>query len=196
LLAGASRREAEQSLNIHFAQQSAKTLAFFAGPELEQKLEKLMDLMAHKNFDRDLGKMVELLVDAELKRYQDKIEKAQLAAKDEQLDKVRGIQKQESGQTINVERGKKKAADRRHRAQGRNRYIPRETRRLVWAKYQGECSYKDPLSGKKCGSKHGIQIDHQHPISKGGAKELKNLTLLCATHNRWKGNRQLPTPVQ
>jgi len=34
-----------------------------------------------------------------------------------------------------------------------------------------------------------MDADHVTAWSKGGSTELKNLTMLCQTHNRAKGNR-------
>jgi hypothetical protein len=140
LLAGASRRKAEQSLNIHFAQPSARTLGFSASPELEQ---------------------------------------------------VRCIQKPEDSHPAGADLQEENAAEHRRGVRNRNRYIPRKTRRLVWAKYKGECNYKDPLSGKKCESKHAVQVDHKLALAKGGDHRPENLTLLCSGHNSWKGARQV-----
>jgi hypothetical protein len=172
LVAGSSRREAEQNLNIHFAQTSSRTLSLQAGPELLEKIEKLMDLMAHKNFGRDFGKMVGLLVDQELSKY----EKLN-TPKDLMIPKP------------DVQKAQRSLSDR-------SRYIPRRIKSLVWTKQKGKCSFKDPLTGKTCESSHGVQIDHRHPVSRGGTNEHQNLTLLCAGHNQWKGNRILSMPDQ
>lgn len=173
MVAGNSRREAEQNLNSHFAQPSVKTLSFQAGQELLEKIEKLMDLMAHKNFDRDLGRMVEILVDQKLSRYEKRSTPKNILS---------AIPETEIDQTSN------KSVP--------SRSIPRKVKSLVWAKQQGKCSFKDFLTGRTCDSTHGIQIDHRHPISKGGANDLQNLTLLCASHNKWKGSRILLTPPE
>lgn len=162
LVSGQSRREAEQSLNTHFAQSSMKTLNFEANPALLQRIEKLMDLMAHKNFDRDLGTMIEILVEQELAKYEKKL----------------GSPKNEK---LNTRFPTKET-----------RYLPQKTKSLVWANHQGRCTYKDPATGRICGSKHGIQVDHQTPFSQGGTGEIQNLTLLCASHNQWKRNRRVP----
>jgi hypothetical protein len=172
LVSGSSRREAEQNLNIHFAQPSAKTLSFQAGQELLKKVEKLMDFMAYKNFDRDLGKMVELLVDQELSKHE-----KQSTPKDGLIPQP-DVRKDQPSSAVP------------------SRQIPHKIKSLVWTKDKGKCSLKDPITGKTCRSSHGVQIDHRHPISRGGTNKLQNLALLCASHNRWKGNRILPMAHQ
>lgn len=46
------------------------------------------------------------------------------------------------------------------------------------------CSYIDPLTGRRCGSQHLLQIDHIRPVYAGGGNEAENLRALCAAHNR------------
>ncbi len=48
------------------------------------------------------------------------------------------------------------------------------------------CSYRDPLTGKICNSRHFLQIDHIKSVSRGGGNELTNLQVLCGRHNRFK----------
>ncbi|MBX3019785.1 MAG: HNH endonuclease [Bdellovibrionaceae bacterium] len=54
------------------------------------------------------------------------------------------------------------------------------------------CRYRDPRSGKICGSRRYLQIDHIHPISDGGTSAPANLQPLCGAHNRW---RSAPPPA-
>ena len=44
-----------------------------------------------------------------------------------------------------------------------------------------ECSW--------CGSTEDLQIDHKHPVSKGGSSALGNLHSLCGGCNKFKGSR-------
>lgn len=68
----------------------------------------------------------------------------------------------------------------------RTRNIPSATRREIWHRDAGKCQYLDPLTGKRCGSGHKLQVDHIHPYSLGGSHDPSNLQLLCGAHNRWK----------
>ncbi len=65
-----------------------------------------------------------------------------------------------------------------------------EIEREVFRKYQC-CSFKDPVTGRTCGSKHLLQIDHIVPRALGGKDEITNLRLLCAEHNRLEAIREL-----
>jgi hypothetical protein len=52
------------------------------------------------------------------------------------------------------------------------------------------CQHKDPLTGKHCGSRWHLQLDHIQPVWAGGADEAHNLRVLCGTHNRDRYRQQ------
>ena len=70
------------------------------------------------------------------------------------------------------------------RSRARSRGIPAAVKRQVWTRDQGCCSYVDGASGRRCASRHLLQIDHVVPYALGGSAEVDNLRLLCAAHHR------------
>ena len=66
----------------------------------------------------------------------------------------------------------------------RSRYIPVAVKREVWRRDQGRCSYVDRHSGRRCGSRYRLEIDHIVPFALGGASELFNLRLRCGAHHK------------
>ncbi len=64
------------------------------------------------------------------------------------------------------------------------RAIPAAVKREILQRAGGRCRYVDPRTGRRCASRHLMQIDHVLPYSLGGAAEPDNLRLLCAAHNR------------
>ncbi|MDE0026380.1 MAG: hypothetical protein OXP69_18375, partial [Spirochaetaceae bacterium] len=66
----------------------------------------------------------------------------------------------------------------------RSRYIPVAVKREVWRRDQGRCSYVDPHSGRRCGSRYRLEIDHVVPFALGGRTELFNLRVRCRAHHR------------
>ena len=64
------------------------------------------------------------------------------------------------------------------------RAIPAAVRREVWQRDGGRCSYVDPRTGRRCASRHLLEIDHRVPYARGGGAEHANLRLLCAAHHR------------
>ena len=63
-------------------------------------------------------------------------------------------------------------------------YSGGRARREVWRRDQGCCTYVAPHSGRRCGSRYRLEIDHIKPFALGGATELSN------------GQAPLPCPPQ
>ena len=72
----------------------------------------------------------------------------------------------------------------------RSRAIPAAVRRQVWERDRGCCSYVDRASGRRCGSRHLLEIDHVVPYALGGSAEPDNLRLLCVAHHRHRHRRR------
>lgn len=53
------------------------------------------------------------------------------------------------------------------------------------------CAYTDPRTGRVCGSRHLAQIDHIHPVHRGGDADFRNLRVLCAFHNRFRYRKEI-----
>ena len=64
-------------------------------------------------------------------------------------------------------------------------------RRLVLQKAEGGCEFCDPLTGRRCGSRDRIQIDHVQPKAIGGTDDIENLRALCQRHNLYMAERDL-----
>lgn len=62
-------------------------------------------------------------------------------------------------------------------------------RRFVFQRDQGRCQYQSPFSGKLCGSRRQIEVDHVRPLALGGADTPENLRCLCRNHNQWRARR-------
>ncbi len=61
--------------------------------------------------------------------------------------------------------------------------IPAATRRAAFQNAQGKCEYRDPQTGRVCGSREQVQLDHKLPRALGGMHDLKNIRCLCRQHN-------------
>ena len=80
------------------------------------------------------------------------------------------------------------AAAKPIRSSGRS--IPAAVRREVWRRDQGCCSYVDRHTGRRCGSRFFLELDHIVPVARGGAAEPGNLRLRCAAHHRYRHGRR------
>jgi 5-methylcytosine-specific restriction endonuclease McrA len=70
----------------------------------------------------------------------------------------------------------------------RTRAIPARFRHELALATTRTCQYRDPETGRPCGSRKNLQIDHRQPYSKGGSHKTENLTYLCRSHNLRKGS--------
>ncbi|MGZ3652903.1 MAG: HNH endonuclease [Bdellovibrionota bacterium] len=155
---GKSKREAEKVFQNHFGgprNDASEKLVIHASAETLAKIEELKGLYAHQNFDGDISKLFELMLDVSLKE----------AKKKRTEEPARPVHKPSRPQS---------------------RHIPRRVRREVWRNANHECSYVDPVTGRKCGSKHALELDHVQEWSRGGTHDPENLRLLCSAHNKFR----------
>ena len=137
--------------------------------------------MAHQNYERRYDKIFQKVVDMALER---------LDPEEREMRREMKIQKQvekklSPQQTLLSEltpTSEQKSPPRNEHS--RNRHIPQSIRDKVWVRDHGECQYQDPKTGRVCGSKHGVQLDHIKPYSAGGEHTPQNLRLLCGPHNQ------------
>ena len=67
-----------------------------------------------------------------------------------------------------------------------SRYISAKIRKQVWLRDEGRCTYTCSQTKRRCNSQHFLQVDHIQPYALGGSHEIKNLRLLCASHNQYR----------
>ncbi len=72
-----------------------------------------------------------------------------------------------------------------------SQYISVHTKRQIWKKDHGKCSFVDPISKHRCNSRFRLEIDHIMPKALGGSNEPTNLRLVCRAHNQWAAIKQL-----
>jgi hypothetical protein len=149
-----------------------KTLVqFVADVELMGMLEELKHLLAHQNFEGRMDVLIKKTASIALKKLKPKQEPAP--------SKARQVAEEIPTEKTNVTPAPGK----------RSRYIPAAERKMVLLRDQNGCTYRDPKSGRVCGSKYGLQFDHLTPFSRGGSHESQNLTLRCGAHNRFRAER-------
>lgn len=140
------------------------------------KYNRLMDILAHTNFERSYEVLFEKLADMALEKI-DPVKKFEQSKPqdDHPSRKAESETKTNDAPILGA-----------HKVIQRGRHIPAVNRREVFANFDQGCDFSDPVTGKRCGSTHGLQTDHFVEFSTGGGHEVKNLRLLCGPHNRFR----------
>jgi 5-methylcytosine-specific restriction endonuclease McrA len=151
-------------------------IQFVASSELMDKLEELKHLLAHQNFEGRMDILIEKLADIALKKLRPASSPAPgMIATGRKV----ATRSQTDALKLNPMRTKKL----------RSRYIPAQIRKQVLLRDQSGCTYQDPKTGRVCGARHGLQLDHLTPFSWGGEHSVDNLALRCGAHNRFRAEQ-------
>jgi 5-methylcytosine-specific restriction endonuclease McrA len=58
----------------------------------------------------------------------------------------------------------------------------------VWERDEGRCAFVG-TTGKRCNSKHQLELNHLEPFAMGGASTVENLALACRRHNQHQARK-------
>lgn len=61
--------------------------------------------------------------------------------------------------------------------------IPAAIRRFVIQRDEGKCTFTHAKTGRVCGSRYQVEVDHRKPVACGGDNSVENLRCLCRKHN-------------
>jgi hypothetical protein len=147
---------------------------------LKVKMDHLRFYFSHINPDMTYLNLIEHLTERALLRIEHKNSKGQKFL-DEAEKNNSGNSSEPSGSVNRVKEPLRSSQTQQN--------IPSVLRHAIWLRDGGVCSFKDPHTGKICGGRYQVQVDHIHPRMAGGEHKLENLQLLCADHNRKKGGR-------
>jgi len=136
--------------------------------ELQSKMKRAREILSSINPKFTDTEILEYLLNDFLKR-KDPLQKAKRA----------------KTKTIN----KRTAEPQRTSSRRSRKAIPASIQHQVWLRDEGRCQYRDQETGRECGSKHRLQIDHVKPVAFAGTNEPKNLRLLCQKHNLYNAER-------
>jgi len=144
---------------------------FTAHEELMAKLDRIRSLASHRlPANATLEQLLDFMADVVLEREDPE---ARQARRDARVAKRGAMAKRWMV-------GKSAVSDN-------PRQIPTRVRDEVFVRDK-RCTYVSP-GGKRCNSTHVLQVDHIHPVARGGASTIDNLRLLCAHHNRLESER-------
>lgn len=135
--------------------------------DLVQKLDKIKDLMSHKNPNMTDQELIEIMADALLEKI-DPFEKAK------RLD----LRRQKSASKNDSKHEGEEFVRSLPTSEVKSRYIPAAMKTEVYLRDHGKCAHLN------CDSTKFLEYDHIEPIALGGETTAKNLRLLCRAHNQ------------
>ena len=142
--------------------------------ECQRGLEQLASLLSHVDPRMTVGQLVGRLVREALDRHDPSRRRPRTGSRP-------AVSATSTAQTRPGCDGHAAPAPK-SRASGRA--IPAAVKREVWQRDRGRCRYVDPHTGRRCTSRHLLQIDHVLPYTLGGGSDPGNLRLLCHAHHR------------
>jgi hypothetical protein len=66
-----------------------------------------------------------------------------------------------------------------------SRYIPREVKRAVWKRDEGQCAFLSS-EGRRCAERTFLELHHVQPYAKQGPATVENISLRCWRHNQYE----------
>jgi 5-methylcytosine-specific restriction endonuclease McrA len=143
---------------------------FLANKEFIERYEEVRALLSQRLSSTSFENVFEALMNDFLERHSPSNRKARRDKKGTENQKTSPASRQPL------------ALNRAH-AKPHSRRIPAAVWDAVFARDKGRCTYVG-RTGRRCGSKQALQVDHIKPFARGGANAASNLRLLCAKHNR------------
>jgi len=135
--------------------------------ETKAMLERIQDLMRHRNPSGDL----ETIFEASLELLLTKLERERLGKTPRSKSKSRTAMTDADGAPSSAP---PKPARRGH--------VARAVRREVWARDSEQCTYVD-ADGNRCPARGFLELDHIDAKALGGGDEAANIRLRCRVHN-------------
>ncbi len=179
-------------------------LKIIAEEKLMQNIQRLKELTAHKNSNPSYAEVFEMATEFMLnkidpERNQEKKSerksKVQIQAREPQVLPVQENKASqnfaaESPNSRNQNEINSKNTNAPQKAEA-NSNPPSEAsiKRAALKRDQYRCTFKDLITGKICGCKYGLELDHIHPVALGGKSTLDNLRVRCRAHNLLEAER-------
>lgn len=181
---GKTKRECERSLYqispLAVPQEKERVLTddktelrFVADRDLMDQLEKIKNLVSHKNPNPSYAELFKIMAGEYLKK------------KSLEENVASNANKNSAQVSRPSTRGLVAAKFQAKGLSGlkNGRYIPKAYRRELWRRSSGRCEYIDLKTKRRCECQSLLEVDHIQPLALGGKTELVNLRILCREHN-------------
>lgn len=167
---------------IKVINQSQASVQCTIDKSLQEKLEHIKNLIAHKNPNPSINELLHIMADIAICHIEKKKgfeSKTPEASKDDNK-KVHTCRKvcvkKSEGQSEQPKKIK------------RTRYIKKAVKQLVFQRAGGQCQYVSP-EGNRCQCKKFLELEHIVPFAKGGMNDADSLQLYCSQHNSLKAKQ-------
>lgn len=162
---------------------------------LVKKLDRIRSLWSHRLEGKEYAELLDRMADFVLERVdpERKIkseQKVRQATSEANATSTRGAALAEMGQiqvtsspSLSPTMPQSFAAAAKLSVKTPSRYIPAPLRRAVLQRDGFQCSYNESATGRRCDSRHRLELDHIQPYARGGARSLSNLRTVCRAHN-------------
>ncbi len=160
-------------------------------PEQYEYLKQAQSLLSHTC---PSGSMADVIANLAKKFVQKKLKSATSntgkinqqeasASNTESKNTIKAVTNTNSKNTIKLVTQSANARAERLNKKPYRKYISVHTKRELLQKANHQCQYVDHKSQQKCTSRFQLEIDHIKPLAIGGSDEVRNLRVLCRTHN-------------
>ena len=148
--------------------------------EQNEKLSEVKSLMSHVNPNPTLAEVFEFLSDFYIAKKKGlKKSQSQKVMTHTKLLKKKVLRNSLTGHIIS----KDENAKQHRRGVFQRSHIPSSIKNAVKHFANHQCEFQDDKTGRRCESKHQLEIDHKIPKAKGGGDCISNLRVLCKQHN-------------
>jgi hypothetical protein len=138
-----------------------------------EKLKRIQELLSHTHIDASNAALLDAAMDVFLE-------------KKDPLKKIVKLRAPQGDTPAEVKSAEPQAQTKNRRSTA---VVKASTRNAVFKRAEGQCEYCDSRSGRRCESRHFLEIDHIQPRALGGTNEPENLRAVCRTHNLMMAER-------
>ena len=182
-----TQKELAQTLDVQIKEYDSKRMQKDGSVRLEVTLtqtqyeklimcrDKASHTLSQRNKSFNLGEVFEIVMDQYLKMHNSP----------PKLDKKLKDEVKQANEFVDPKKDAKLKENSTLMPKRDNKTLTPKTRRLVLQR-DGCCQFKDPKTGKICGTTFALTIDHKQSRWANGNHRPENLQAMCASHNQLK----------
>lgn len=176
--------------------------------EAKEKLELARDLISHSNPTGDWAIVIERAVDALIEKAKKRRFALASSHDPEHAHPSKDAPKPDASSAVPASKHGEPTSTSTHAATPvtpttgpsvheapQRQRVPNQVRREVALRDDLRCSFRSE-SGRRCNARAFLQLDHAHPVARGGPNTKENLRVYCAAHNQLMAEAEFGTRVR